>query len=57
MSCQFVGTEGLQKEFGHDRVRFEHPPCCTPRGFVACAGADGALPHSLLWHRRTSCLI
>lgn len=27
MSCSFVGTEGLQKEFGHDRVR---PPSLPP---------------------------
>lgn len=26
LSCEFVGTEGLQKEFGHDRVRARPPP-------------------------------
>lgn len=40
--CDFVGTEGLQKEFGHDRVRAARSaalPCCCTAAPTAASGA------------------
>lgn len=47
MSCSFVGTEGLQKEFGHDRVSPPAPLYSCPAFLIFSRSRCPAHPKAL----------